>query len=229
MSRKIRIGNDIDIKWSLIDQSGAPYIVEGRDVSIELEVMSSKRTVKIKDIETSSNMVHFIFYGKDQKYTGHYHVKFIENNKEIEMVTFDVEDVFQLVEHSWLAADEGQEPDRIEIESIEISSQINSSVGPAGPQGPAGAAAGFGSVSAEIEENGGDPSVDVTSSGPDTAKNFHFKFNNIEGPEGPRGATGGVYWPEIYVDSDMHLHIVEPTESLGTRLYIQDGWLYAIN
>ena len=49
------------------------------------------------------------------------------------------------------------------------------------------------------------------------------------GPEGPRGATGGVYWPELYVDSDMHLHIVEPTESLGTRLYVQDGYLYAIN
>ena len=49
------------------------------------------------------------------------------------------------------------------------------------------------------------------------------------GPEGPRGATGGVYWPELYVDSDMHLHIVEPTESLGTRLYVRDGYLYAIN
>ena len=227
MSRKIRIGNDIDIKWSLIDQSGAPYIVEGRDVSIELEVMSSKRTVKIKDIETSGNMVHFIFYGKDQKYTGHYHVKFIENNKEVEMVTFDVEDVFQLVEHSWLAADEGQEPDRIEIESITIESQINSSVGPVGP------AAGFGEVTAEINNSEeGEPSVVVTTSGQNTAKNFHFKFDNIqgpEGPEGPRGLTGAVLWPEIYVDSDLHLHIVEPYPALSERLYIQNGKLYLRN
>lgn len=227
MSRKIRIGNDIDVNWSLIDQEGAPYLLDGRDVSIELEVMTSKRIIKIKEVETSGNTVHFIFYGKDQKYTGHYHVKFIENNKEVEMVTFDVQDVFQLVEHSWLAADEGQEPDRVEIESITIESQINSSIGPRGNVGPA---AGFGEVTAEIDNSGdGEPSVEVTSSGLDTAKNFHFKFDNIEGPEGPRGLTGAVMWPEIYVDSDLHLHIVEPYPALSERLYIQDGKLYLRN
>ena len=47
-----------------------------------------------------------------------------------------------------------------------------------------GPAAGFGSVSATVDDNTGTPSVEVMSSGPDTAKNFSFAFHNLKGPTG---------------------------------------------
>ena len=59
--------------------------------------------------------------------------------------------------------------------------------GPQGPKGDPGAAAGFGSITATAVAvpYGTVPSVDVTTSGPDTEKNISFAFKI------PRGASGG--------------------------------------
>lgn len=65
--------------------------------------------------------------------------------------------------------------------------------GPEGPQGQtgsAGAAAGFGTVSATVDANTGTPSVNVTASGPDTAKSFSFAFHNLRGQQGETGPQG---------------------------------------
>lgn len=65
--------------------------------------------------------------------------------------------------------------------------------GPQGPQGATGAAAGFGTVQATIDNTTGTPAVEVSTSGPDTAKNFTFAFTHMKGEtgeQGPRGATG---------------------------------------
>ena len=57
---------------------------------------------------------------------------------------------------------------------------VKGAIGPQGPQGPIGdpgAAAGFATPTAEaFFIAGGDPSAEVTASGPDTAKKFAFKF-----------------------------------------------------
>ena len=57
---------------------------------------------------------------------------------------------------------------------------VRGAIGPQGPQGPKGdpgAAAGFATPTAEaFYIAGGEPSAEVTASGPDTAKKFAFKF-----------------------------------------------------
>ena len=53
-----------------------------------------------------------------------------------------------------------------------------------------GAAAGFGAATASIDDNVGTPSVEVTTSGPDTAKVFDFAFSNMKGNTGEKGDTG---------------------------------------
>ena len=45
----------------------------------------------------------------------------------------------------------------------------------------AGTAAGFGNPVATVDGNTGTPSVEVTASGPDTAKVFTFTFKNLKG------------------------------------------------
>lgn len=224
MNQKIRIGNDIDITWSILDADRQPYIVEGRNIAVELDV--GKKRVRITEFDLHENQIHFVYYGKDQKYLGSHNLKFIENEGAVDMVTFDTEDAFRLMEHSWLAVDEGEEPETVQLEVVTVSSELNAKQGPPGPPGPA---ARVGNVTAEVDANVGTPSVNVTTSGPDEQKNIHFAFHNIKGQQGERGVTGGVYWPEIYVDADMHVHIVEPSVSLGQRLYVLDGYLYAIN
>lgn len=61
--------------------------------------------------------------------------------------------------------------------------------GATGPQGPTGDAAGFGTVSATVDSNVGTPSVTVTASGPDTAKQFSFAFHNLKGEQGDAGVV----------------------------------------
>lgn len=62
---------------------------------------------------------------------------------------------------------------------------------PEGMPGKDGAAAGFGDVTATVDANTGIPEVVVTTSGPDTAKNFTFEFHNLKGEPGEDGADAG--------------------------------------
>ena len=225
MSRKIRLGNDIDITWSLLDKEKNPYIVEERDFVIEVVVGLMK--YRMYNVTASGNSIHFVFYGKDQQTTGPATLVYIENGGRVDMVTFDTKDAFKMVPHSWQAVDDDEHPETVTLDVVTILSELQSSVG---PKGNPGDPAGFGAVTATIDgDNTQPPSVDVETDGPNTEKNFHFNFHNVQGPDGPMGPPGGVLWPTLYVDSDLYIHIVEPELSLGARLYVQDGYLYARN
>ena len=170
MSQKIRQGNDIRIRWSILDADEHPYILEGRNVTVELNV-GTKR-VRIKSLEIESNVLIFTYYGKDQKYTGSYILKFIENEGQVDMVTFDTKDAFTLVDHSWQAIDEGETPETVQLEFVTVSSELMEKVGPAGPHFTP-AVDGEGNLS--WTNNGGLPN-------PETV--------NIKGPKGDTGDTG---------------------------------------
>ena len=72
-----------------------------------------------------------------------------------------------------------------------------------------GAAAGFGSVYAYIDSNYGTPSVNVTTSGPDTAKVFTFYFHNLKG-----------YTPEKGTDYFTEADKAELVEALALSINI---------
>lgn len=63
-------------------------------------------------------------------------------------------------------------------------------VGPEGGQGPVGDAAGFGALSASVDDTSGTPEVQVAADGPNTAKNISFTFTGLKGQKGETGDTG---------------------------------------
>lgn len=62
--------------------------------------------------------------------------------------------------------------------------------GEQGPAGQDGAAAGFGTPTATVDDGVGTPSVEITTSGDDTAKVFAFAFHNLKGATGAKGDPG---------------------------------------
>lgn len=59
-----------------------------------------------------------------------------------------------------------------------------------GPKGDTGSPAGFGSITATVDDTTGTPAVSVQSDGPNTAKNISFNFSGLKGEKGDPGEAG---------------------------------------
>lgn len=199
MGRKVRLGNDIDITWSLLDKERNPYNVEGRDFRIELLVRD--KVFPIYGATASGNDIHFVYYGKDQDRTGKVNLIYIENEGSEFMVTFDTENAFEMMPHSWQAVDTDETQETVTLDVVTLVSELNSIQGPKGDKG-----------------DKGDPLTwdDLTEE----------QKASLKGERGERGFTGAVIYPEVYVDEDLHLHIMEPYPALSERLYVENGKLY---
>lgn len=115
-----RIGNDLNIVWSLLS-GDQPFNIEGRDVTIYLK--SAFRKTEIKDFNLSGNKVLWTFYGKDQKQTGIYSLELVVNNGKEGMITTDACNFVNLVNCSCKIQNSEDAPN-VETESIELTSTL---------------------------------------------------------------------------------------------------------
>lgn len=107
---------------------------------------------------------------------------------------------------SWTNDGEEENPDPVDI------------------MGPPGTAAGFGTVTATADNTSSEtPSVDVQSSGPDTARNFTFAFSGLKGKPGdtPDIEIGTV--TTLEPDQDATADITGTTPNLSLSLGIPKG------
>lgn len=79
-----------------------------------------------------------------------------------------------------------------EIVESSADSRLTANGGGGGSSTPGkdGKDAGFGLVTASVDNTIGKPSVEVTTSGPATEKNFSFAFHGLKGEPGPQGPQG---------------------------------------
>ena len=73
-----------------------------------------------------------------------------------------------------------------------------------GLKGDNGTSAGFGTPTASYEgynasKNGGKPHIEVTASGPDTAKVFNFKFWNLDNENGGGSTSDPVTYTPVFL------------------------------
>ena len=92
----------------------------------------------------------------------------------------------------------------------------------------AGTAAGFGDPVATVDGNTGTPSVEVTASGPDTAKVFTFTFKNLKGAKGAKGDPGSAgsdgISPVVSVETISGGHRITITDAEGSQSFdVLDG------
>lgn len=101
--KKIRIGNDIPIKWT-INRDGQPEDFSGKTIKLLMRSMSDE--VEITDYKIEGNVISWTFLGKDQTKATAYTFTLIENEGQEGMFTIDACRVLQLVECSDQADDD---------------------------------------------------------------------------------------------------------------------------
>ena len=91
-----------------------------------------------------------------------------------------------------------------------------------GRKGDPGSPGGFGNIDAEVDKNFGEPYVDVTTEGPNDAKDIHFTFHNIRGE---RGASIVSVEQTSSSDEDEGLNEITITLEDGTesKVYVRNG------
>lgn len=118
--KNIRIGNDINISWTLFDVDGNPYNL-GNDTKLILRC--GNFTNEISDYTIQNNIVSFTFYGMEQTNVGTYLLTLIENDDKIGMHTVDYCKVFKLVNTSCEAG--GCDDTNLNVETLEIKSFVD--------------------------------------------------------------------------------------------------------
>lgn len=93
----IRIGNDINIEWSIF-RNGDPEKLEGKDLRVVMT--NGYRKMEVKDLHFRDNVIRFTYLGKDQDYNGVYTLTLIENKGKEGMYTVDACDAFRLIPRS---------------------------------------------------------------------------------------------------------------------------------
>lgn len=97
MARDIRIGNDIQIRWTIL-RDGSPESFEGKELTLIL--YNQVRKYLVKDFTIEGNTILFTYYGKDQCDLGVYGVTLYENRCKENMFTVDFDEAFKLVSNS---------------------------------------------------------------------------------------------------------------------------------
>lgn len=114
--KRIRIGNDINIEWS-VKRYGQPENFYGRN--LVLKMVDPNGSEHIMEFTTEDNRIRTTFLGMNQELCGSYSLVLVENSMEVGMTTIDKTVAFILVPHSYMES--GVDPDGITTTSDNVN------------------------------------------------------------------------------------------------------------
>ena len=155
------------VRWTA-DQEGEEITIDDPDVDVEITVEDVSSSILQEAVDAAFTAAD---RANDAAAAAEHMVDIHTGPEGKSAYEVAVEEGYTGTEEEWLASLVGPQ-------------------GAQGIQGETGEAAGFGSVSAALQEDGGDPSVVVAASGEDTSKNFAFTFKNLKGDKGDKGDQG---------------------------------------
>lgn len=165
---KIRIGNDIPIRWA-VTRCGVPEDFAGK--SLKLYMRTAYSETEVTDFAVNGNVISWTFPGAQQKATGTYTFTLVENEGLDDMATVDACDALKLVACTCSAEC---------AESVEVASDIDV---PANGRTPV-----FATGETETLDPGSDATAEVVPSGKDDDGNPVYRLN-LGIPEGQPGKT----------------------------------------
>lgn len=107
--KRYRIGNDIDLEWTILKEDGTAYDLTGKNISLCMTCGGSH--YEVNDFSVAANVISWTFYGKDQARCGAYDVILRENSGAVDMITVDRASALMLVART--ASEGGQDDSRI--------------------------------------------------------------------------------------------------------------------
>lgn len=116
----IRIGNDINIEWTIL-RDGNPESLDGKDISVFMT--NGYRKMVVKDLHIRDNVIQFTYLGKDQEHNGVYTLTLIENKGQEGMYTVDACDAFRIVPRSCVV-DGGAGCGNIKVDTVRLTGDI---------------------------------------------------------------------------------------------------------
>lgn len=168
MAVKIRIGNDIPIRWA-VTRCGVPEDFAGK--SLKLYMRTAYSETEVTDFAVSGNVISWTYPGASQKATGTYTFTLVENEGLGDMATVDACDALKLVSCSSAAEC---------AESVEVTSDIDV---PANGRTPV-----LETGRTETLEPGSEATAEVVYSGRDDYGNPVYRLD-FGIPEGQPGKT----------------------------------------
>lgn len=168
MAVKIRIGNDIPIRWA-VSRCGVPEDFAGK--SLKLYMRTAYSETEVTDFAVSGNVISWTYPGASQKATGTYTFTLVENEGLGDMATVDACDALKLVSCSCAAEC---------AESVEVSTDI---AVPANGRTPV-----FATGETDTLDPGSPATSEVEPSGRDEDGNPVYRLN-FGVPEGQPGKT----------------------------------------
>lgn len=118
--KRIRIGNDINVVWSLM-RDDAPFLLNAEKISLYL--MAPYGRVELTDYSVEGNSVTWLFQGRHQKAIGKYTLVLVVNKGEEGMITTDACDFVELVSCSCKA--DGADACGVETEYVNLVSKVD--------------------------------------------------------------------------------------------------------
>ena len=181
MSRKYRIGNNLEIQWTVNLHNSDGTLVDLTSLNLGVQLIVGQKIFEVHEPTIAANLITFLFPGSEQKYDGPYVVKLYD--KDNTTVTYDVRNAFILVDHSW-GADSVYTPDDV---TVEIETDINAVqiIAIAGPKGDKGDKGDTGSKG-DTGENGADGANGYDG---EDGKNGQDGRNGVDGKDGEPGRS----------------------------------------